>query len=67
MTMKTATNTQTLKLYPSGEAIGTIKYDSAHMPNGALGTVRLGSIPHDLYDLDEEYQGTHEDHLVYSD
>lgn len=26
---------------------------------------RLGAMPHDTYELDAEYQGTHEDTLVY--
>lgn len=26
---------------------------------------RLGSLPHDWYDLDAEYQDTHEDKMVY--
>lgn len=26
---------------------------------------RLGSLPHDFYDLDQEHQDTHEDKMVY--
>lgn len=68
--MKTANwneKIQTLKLYPSGEVIGNIKYDTTLMPHGGLGTVPLGSIPSDLYDLEPGYAGIDKDQLVYSD
>lgn len=29
------------------------------------GTIRFGALPHDFYDLDPEYQHTHEDTTVY--
>lgn len=31
------------------------------------GLVRLGSLPHAYYDLDEQYQDTHEDTTVFID
>ena len=29
------------------------------------GLIRLGDLPHDLYELDPEHQGTHEDTTVW--
>ncbi len=61
------TQTYTLKLYPSGKEIGTMTHSDELMPHGAMGPTRLGSLPHDLYDIEEEYQDTHEDQLVYAE
>lgn len=60
--------------YNDGKAIGSVgltaeqfaRYESlAQQPEGII--IRLGAMPHDLYELDVEYQDTHEDALVYLD
>jgi len=35
------------------------------MADGDAGAIRLGALPHDWYDLDDDYQDTHEDTAVY--
>ena len=59
--------TYTVKLYSSGEVIGTIMHSDALMSRGVMQPTRLGAIPHHLYDLAWEWQGTHEDTLVVAD
>jgi len=36
--------------------------DMAQKPEGII---RLGALPHDFYDLEDEYQDTHEDTTVF--
>lgn len=70
--MATATKYQ-VKRYDTGKVIGEVeltpeqfrRYESlAQQPEGII---RLGAMPHDLYDLDAEYQDTHEDTTIYLD
>jgi len=62
-----------VKRYNDGKTIGEVeltaeqfeRYESlAQQPEGII---RLGAMPHDLYDLAEEYQDTHEDTTIYLD
>lgn len=59
--------------YSDGQVIGLVnltadqfgEYESqAQQPEGLI---RLGALPHDFYELDDEYQDTHEDTTVYLD
>ncbi len=68
-----ATTSYSVKRYNDGKTIGTVeltakqfaRYESlAQQPEGII---RLGAMPHDLYELDAEYQDTHEDTTVYLD
>ena len=66
------TTTQyTVRRYPDGQAIGsadltTEQYEHyAAMAQQPEGIIRLGAMPHDLYDLDREWQGLHEDTMIY--
>ncbi len=65
--------TYQVKRYNDGQAIGSVdltadqfaRYERiAQQPEGI---VRLGAMPHDLYNLDTEYQDTHEDTSIYLD
>ena len=65
--------TYNVKRYNDGRVIGSVdlsveqfsRYESlAQQPEGLI---RLGAIPHDLYELEVEYQDTHEDSCVYLD
>lgn len=67
------TKTYSVRRYNDGKAIGSVeltpeqfgRYGSiAQKPEGL---VRLGAMPHDLYELDAEYQDTHEDTTIYLD
>ncbi len=62
-----------MKVYNDGKTIGAVeltpeqfaRYETiAQQPEGI---VRLGAMPHDLYNLDAEHQDTHEDTVVYLD
>jgi len=59
--------------HSDGQAIGTAiltadqfgEYESqAQQPEGLI---RLGALPHDFYELDDEFQDVHEDTTVYLD
>jgi hypothetical protein len=65
--------TYTVRKYSTGERLGEItltaaqfgRYESiAQQPEGLM---RLGALPHDLYDLDADRQDTHEDTTIYLD
>jgi hypothetical protein len=67
------TTTHDIVRYNDGQIIGTVNltadqfsaYESqAQQPEGLI---RLGALPHDLYELDAEYQDAHEDTTVYLD
>mgnify|MGYP001163306489 CR=1 FL=1 len=63
----------TVRRYDNSQAIGAVeltdeqfaRYESlAQQPQGLI---RLGAMPHDLYELDAEYQDTHEDTTIWLD
>lgn len=71
--MTTTKTNYTVRRYNDAEAIGNIdltpeqfaRYESmAQQPEGII---RLGAMPHDLYELDAEHQDTHEDTTIYLD
>lgn len=70
-TAKPATTTYTVYRYKDGEAIGTSSLTAeewAHyeaMCQQPEGLINLGDLPHSYYDLDEEFQDTHQDTTVY--
>ncbi len=59
--------------YNDGQAIGTADLtaerfaDYRAMSQKPEGLIRLGALPHDMYDLEADYQDTHEDTTVYLD
>ncbi len=63
----------TVRRYSDNKAIGSVDltaeqfslYES--MSQQPQGLIRLGAMPHDLYELDAEYQDTHEDTTIYLD
>ena len=65
------TTTYFLARYQDGHEIGVAVLTADQfsrymaMSDQPQGTVRLGSLPHDYYDLDPEYQDTHEDTTVF--
>jgi hypothetical protein len=67
------TTNYTVRRYNDGKAIGSVdltteqfrRYES--MSQQPEGLIRLGAMPHDLYELDAEYQDTHEDTTIYLD
>lgn len=67
------TTTFIVRSYYDAEAIGSATLDAGQfacyeaMSQSPEGIIRLGALPHTYYDLDDEYQGTHEDTLVYLD
>ena len=71
--MTTTTQTHTVRRYNDGKAIGSANLTSEQfthyeaMSQQPEGLIRLGALPHDYYDLDGEYQDTHEDTTVYLD
>lgn len=62
--------TYTITSYKTGEIIGQSELtvdQSQHLESMLQmpeGIIRLGAVPHDYYDLDAEYQDTHEDTTV---
>lgn len=67
------TTNYTVRRYDNNQAIGSVdltaeqfaRYESlAQQPEGLI---RLGAMPHDLYELDADYQDTHEDTTIYLD
>lgn len=61
-----------VRRYHDAKAIGTCPSEAQYkrymtMAQQPEGLIRLGAMPHDMYDLDEEYQDTHEDTTVYID
>ncbi len=71
--MNTTITNYTVRRYNDGKAIGSVdlipeqfsRYESlAQQPEGLI---RLGAMPHDLYELDDQYQDTHEDTTIYLD
>ena len=71
--MTTTVTNYTVRRYDDNSAIGSVgltdeqffRYESlAQQPQGII---RLGAMPHDLYDLDPEHQDTHEDTVIYLD
>lgn len=69
--MATETRTSSLMRYSDGVRIGTVTMTESEYEEweGALqqpqGLIRLGDLPHRLYDLDEEYQDASPDTTVY--
>jgi hypothetical protein len=65
--------TYAVRRYDDGRQIGSVKLTSEQfrryeaMTQQPEGLIRLGAMPHDLYDLDEEYQDTHGDTTIYLD
>jgi hypothetical protein len=58
----------TIYRYTDGKAIGTSSMDESDylaQSQQPEGLIRLGAIPDDQYDLDEECQDIHEDTTVY--
>lgn len=69
--MTTTTTTHTLRRYDDATAIGRCVLTAEQhqhyieMADSHTGAIRLGAMPHDYYDLDDDHQGTHEDTAVY--
>jgi hypothetical protein len=67
------TTTYTVRRYSDNQAIGESKLTAeqfAHyegMSQQPEGLIRLGAMPHDYYDLEPEYQDTHEDTTIWLD
>lgn len=65
------TTSYTVTRYIDGQAIGRATLTAeqfAHysaMAQQPEGVIRLGALPHNYYDLDSEYQDTHEDTTVF--
>ena len=63
--------TREIRLYDDNTTIGTCDMTDEQyqqyvdMSDSDVGTIRLGALPHAWYDLDDEYQDTHEDTAVY--
>ena len=70
----TATTTKyTVRRYQDNRAVGEVELTAeqfAHyeaMAQQPEGLIRLGSMPHDYYNLDSEYQDLHEDATIWLD
>lgn len=65
--------TYTVRRYSDAKAIGSANLTAeqfAHyeaMAQQPEGIIRLGAMPHSYYDLDANYQDTHEDTSIYLD
>lgn len=67
----TATEKFSVKRYSDNQTIGHVtltpdqyaRYESlSQQPEGLA---KIGELPHDLYDLDEEYQSSHQDTVIF--
>ena len=73
MTTKTTITCYTVRRYNDAEAIGEANLTAEQyrhyegMAQQPEGIIRLGALPHAYYDLDADYQDTHEDTSVYLD
>ena len=74
--MKTTAQTTTkytVRNYQDNHAVGSVELTSEQfrhymsMAQQPQGLIRLGNMPHDLYNLDEQYQDLHEDTTIYLD
>lgn len=71
--MASATTVYQVKRYNDGKMIGKAKRtveqfaDYKAMAQGPEGLIRLGALPHNMYDLDAEHRCTHEDTTVFLD
>lgn len=65
------TTTYDVTNYATGQVIGTARLTSAQfahyerMAQQPEGLIRLGALPHAYYDLEPDYQDTHENTTVY--
>lgn len=61
----------TVVRYADGRGIGSVNLTDeqfahyAAMAQQPEGLIRLGAMPHDYYNLDEEFQGLHEDTTIF--
>lgn len=69
--MTTATKNYEVKLYGTGECVGNVDLTDEQfrhyeaMAQQPEGIIRLGTMPHDYYNLDSEHQGLGADTVIY--